>query len=79
MAHTSRRYHHVQLSRSHEKRGRLADEDRQRFPAAGFSAEQILEVVAVVAASTITNYTGSVTEPPLETQFAEFAWHAPTR
>ncbi|WP_090805802.1 carboxymuconolactone decarboxylase family protein [Paraburkholderia tuberum] len=62
-----------------EKRGRLDDEDRQRFLAAGFSAEQILEVVAAVAASTITNYTGSVTEPPLEAQFAEFAWHAPAR
>jgi alkylhydroperoxidase family enzyme len=62
-----------------ERRGRLTDEDRQRFLAAGFSAEQVLEVVAVVAASTITNYTGSVTEPPLEAQFEEFAWHAPTR
>ncbi|MCC8404857.1 carboxymuconolactone decarboxylase family protein [Paraburkholderia sp. MMS20-SJTN17] len=62
-----------------EKRGRLADEDRQRFVAAGFSAQQLLEVIAVAAASTITNYTGSVTQPPLETQFGEFAWQAPTR
>lgn len=59
-----------------EKRGRLTEADQQRFLQAGFSAEQILEVVAVVAASTITNYTGSVTRPPLEAQFAEFAWHA---
>jgi alkylhydroperoxidase family enzyme len=62
-----------------EQRGRLTGEDRQHFLAAGFSAEQVLEVVAVVAASTITNYTGSVTEPPLEAQFEEFAWHAPAR
>ncbi|NML30564.1 carboxymuconolactone decarboxylase family protein [Paraburkholderia antibiotica] len=62
-----------------EKRGRVSAEDRQRFVAAGFSAEQLLEVIAVVAASTITNYTGSVTEPPLEPLFAEFAWRAPTR
>ena len=60
-----------------EKRGRLAEWDQQRVLDAGFSAEQILEVIAVVAASTITNYTSSVTQPPLEAQFEEFAWHAP--
>lgn len=60
-----------------EKRGRLAEPDRRRFFEAGFSAEQSLEVIAVVAASTITNYTGSVTHPALEAQFEEFVWHAP--
>jgi len=62
-----------------EKRGRLAESDQNRFLEAGFSGEQILEVIAVVAASTITNYTSSVTRPPLEAQFDEFAWHAPAR
>jgi alkylhydroperoxidase family enzyme len=57
-----------------EKRGRLAESDQERFLDAGFSAEQVLEVIAVVAASTITNYTSSVTEPPLEAQFEDFAW-----
>jgi alkylhydroperoxidase family enzyme len=60
-----------------EKRGRLAEADQKRFLEAGFGAEQTLEVIAVVAASTITNYTGSVTQPPLEVQFQEFAWQAP--
>jgi alkylhydroperoxidase family enzyme len=60
-----------------EKRGHLAESDQRRFLQAGFSVEQILEVIAVVAASTITNYTSSVTQPPLEAQFEEFAWHAP--
>jgi alkylhydroperoxidase family enzyme len=60
-----------------EKRGRLADSDEKRFLEAGFSAEQTLEVIAVVAASTITNYTSSVTKPPLEAQFEQFAWTAP--
>jgi len=60
-----------------EKRGRLAESDQGRFLEAGFSSEQILEVIAVVAASTITNYTGSVTRPALETPFEGFAWHAP--
>lgn len=60
-----------------EKRGRLAASDQQPFLEAGFTSEQMLEVIAVVAASTITNYTGSVTRPALEAQFEEFAWHAP--
>jgi alkylhydroperoxidase family enzyme len=57
-----------------EKRGRLAESDQKHFLEAGFSVEQILEVIAVVAASTITNYTSSVTRPPLEAQFDAFAW-----
>ena len=60
-----------------EKRGHLAESDQRRFFEVGFSSEQILEVIAVVAASAITNYTGSVTQPPLEAPFEEFVWHAP--
>ena len=60
-----------------EKRGCLAEADQQHFIDAGFSAEQILEVIAVVAASTITNYASNVTRPKLEALFEEFAWHAP--
>lgn len=59
------------------KRGHLAESDQRRFFEAGFSSEQILEVIAVVAASTITNYTGSVAQPELEAPFQEFVWHAP--
>ncbi|WP_109478682.1 carboxymuconolactone decarboxylase family protein [Paraburkholderia sp. C35] len=59
-----------------EQRGRLTETDVQRFLAAGFSAEQVLEVIAVVAASTITNYTASVTGPELERPFDQFVWHA---
>jgi alkylhydroperoxidase family enzyme len=60
-----------------EKRGRLTEADKQRFFNAGFSDGQLLEVIAVVAASTITNYTGSVTQPELEAPLTEFVWHAP--
>jgi alkylhydroperoxidase family enzyme len=57
-----------------EKRGRLGDEDTERFLAAGFGKDHLLEVIAAVAASTITNYTGSITQPPLEALFQEHAW-----
>ncbi|SAK57748.1 carboxymuconolactone decarboxylase [Caballeronia catudaia] len=59
------------------QRGRITEADRERFIESGFSAEQLLEVVAVVAASTITNYASSITRPPLEAQFEAFVWKAP--
>jgi alkylhydroperoxidase family enzyme len=63
-----------------EKRGHLNDEDIDRFLAAGFGKDHLLEVIAAVAASTITNYTGSITRPPLDAPFEEHAWvgHTPT-
>lgn len=57
-----------------EKRGRLDSEDIDRFLAAEFGKDHLLEVIAAVAASTITNYTGSIAKPPLEAPFQEHAW-----
>ena len=57
-----------------EKRGHLNDEDVDRFLAAGFSKDHLLEVIAAVAASTITNYTVSITKPPLDAPFQDHAW-----
>src|SRR6516225_4320921 len=59
-----------------EKRGRLNDQDVERFLAAGFGKDHLLEVIAAVAASTITNYTGNITKPPLEAPFQAHAWAA---
>lgn len=59
-----------------EKRGRLDDHDVDRFTAAGFGKDHTLEVIAIVAASTITNYTGSITKTPLEAAFQAHAWAA---
>lgn len=57
-----------------EKRGHIDEQDEDRFLAQGFGPDHLLEVVAVVAASTITNYTASVTNPPLEPAFQPHAW-----
>jgi alkylhydroperoxidase family enzyme len=57
-----------------EKRGRLDDHDIDRFMAAGFGKDHTLEVIAIVAASTITNYTGSITRTPLDAPFQAHAW-----
>ena len=52
-----------------EKRGHVDDHDVDAFVAAGFRKEHALEVIAVVAASTITNYTASVTKPSIDRAF----------
>jgi alkylhydroperoxidase family enzyme len=57
-----------------EKRGHLSEQELDSFIAAGFTKEQVLEVIAIVAASAITNYTGTIANPPLEEAFQEHAW-----
>ena len=57
-----------------EKRGHLGDEDVRQFLAAGFGKDHLLEVIAAVAASTITNYTANITKPPLDAPFQPHAW-----
>jgi hypothetical protein len=47
-----------------EKRGRLDDQEVDRFIKAGFGKDHALEVIGIVAASPITNYTGSITKTP---------------
>ena len=60
-----------------EKRGRISDDDGERFLAQDFGRDHMLEVIAIVAASTITNYTANVIEPALEAKFAPYTWVAP--
>jgi alkylhydroperoxidase family enzyme len=57
-----------------DKRGHLSEQELDAFLATGFTKEQILEVIAIVAASTITNYAGTIANPSLEDQFQQFAW-----
>ena len=58
------------------ERGQIDDRDVERFLVAGLGRDHLLGVIAVVAASTITNYTGNVTKPPLEAVFQAHAWSA---
>jgi alkylhydroperoxidase family enzyme len=59
-----------------EKRGHLSEQAKDEFLKAGFTQEQIMEVIATVAASTITNYAATIANPPLEDRFLQFAWQA---
>ena len=57
-----------------EQRGHLGEADVAAFLSAGFTPDQALEVLAVSAASTITNYTLNIAEPPLEPMFQDHVW-----
>jgi AhpD family alkylhydroperoxidase len=57
-----------------EKRGHVGEAAVTALLSAGFRPDQALEVVAVSAASTITNYTLNIAEPPLEPMFHAHAW-----
>jgi AhpD family alkylhydroperoxidase len=61
-----------------EQRGHVGDAAVGALLAAGFKPDQALEVVAVSAASTITNYALNIAEPPLEPLFQEHAWRPET-
>jgi alkylhydroperoxidase family enzyme len=57
-----------------EKRGHVSDAAVTALLSTGFKPDQALEALAVSAASTITNYTLNIAEPPLEPMFQEHAW-----
>lgn len=59
-----------------ETHGHVGDDDLEAFVAAGFRREQALEMLAVIAASTITNYAGTMARPPLEDVLRPHAWRA---
>jgi alkylhydroperoxidase family enzyme len=59
-----------------EKRGQLDDQDIATFTEAGFDQALVLDLILVVAASTMTNYTASVARLPLEEMFQPYAWEA---
>jgi alkylhydroperoxidase family enzyme len=52
-----------------ERRGAVSDAQLAAFGAAGFSADQALEVIAGLAVSVMANYAGNITRPPLEAAF----------
>jgi AhpD family alkylhydroperoxidase len=57
-----------------ERRGHLEHARLQVFLDAGFTPEQVLEVILVASASTITNYVGTVVRPTLEEAFRQHEW-----
>jgi alkylhydroperoxidase family enzyme len=59
-----------------ETRGRLAEADIVAFTSAGYTPEQVLEVLAGVAISAMANYAGNITKPAVEAPFQAQRWEA---
>ena len=55
-------------------RGRNCEREYDDFLAAGFKAEQALDVIIGVANKTLSNMTANLLELPLDDAFAQFAW-----
>jgi len=59
-----------------EKRGHVDERDLAAFAEAGFAKDQVLEVIAGLAVSTMANYAGNITKPALEEPFKLQAWNS---
>ncbi|GJL85818.1 MAG: hypothetical protein DHS20C02_15930 [Micavibrio sp.] len=57
-----------------EKRGFTDDEDKQAFLDAGYTKENIMEVILGVTYKTFTNYINHLMDTPLNDEFAPEAW-----
>ena len=57
-----------------QQRGHLSRQAFDSFCSTGFTNEQVLEVIAIIAASTITNYFATIANPPLDKAFQPYVW-----
>lgn len=57
-----------------EKRGWTSPEDLEAFFAAGFTKQQLFEIVVVMAHKIISNYTNHMVGTPVDDAFKPFSW-----
>ncbi len=60
-----------------ERRGHMPEADLQAFYDAGFTAQNVLEVVLGVGMKTLSNYTNHLAGTPLDSAFADKEWRPP--
>ena len=56
------------------KRGNVSEEDLQAFHDAGYSRQQVLEVILGLSQKTLSNYTNHIAETPVDKPFEKFRW-----
>lgn len=56
------------------KRGRVSQTDIQAFLAAGYSQDQLLEVITIVSLKVMTNYINYVAQTPVDNAFLPNVW-----
>lgn len=60
-----------------ENRGWASPEALDAFLAAGFTRQNVLELILVIAHKVISNYTNHIVDTPLDDVFSRFAWTKP--
>ena len=61
-----------------QERGGGRDDDVQAFLHAGYTQQQILEVIVGMSYKVISNYTNHIADTPVDAAFKKFAWEKPT-
>ncbi len=56
------------------ERGRLDEAEVNSFLAAGYTKQQLLDVIVGVTQKTLSNYANHIAETPLDAQFEKAAW-----
>nr|WP_293110749.1 hypothetical protein [Okeania sp. SIO2F4] len=60
-----------------QTRGWVKDNEIEEFMAAGYSKQQVLEVILGIAIKVIHNYTNHIAKTPLDKQFKPNIWLKP--
>jgi len=60
-----------------ENRGRTSPEDREAFLAAGFTKQNVIEIVVIIAHKVLSNYTNHIVDTPVDEAFRQFTWTKP--
>ena len=56
------------------QRGNVSDEQMDTFFAAGYSQQQVIEVILGLSQKVISNYVNHVAKTPVDPIFEQFAW-----
>ena len=56
------------------KRGRVSKEDIDAFLAAGYTQENLLEVITIVSLKVMSNYINHVAQTPVDAAFSPNSW-----
>lgn len=60
------------------ERGWVGDEEIEEFLAAGYTQQQVLEVILGIAVKVIHNYTNHIAKTPLDKAFQPYTWSKPS-
>lgn len=60
-----------------QARGWVNDQEIEEFLAAGYTKQQILEVILGIAVKIIHNYTNHIAKTPLDKAFQPYVWSKP--